>query len=192
MAGNPKRFSARLDREKEAVTEILDRLEGAEIDLVLITEDVGYNGGLYFAPEVFRSQLLPCYETLLERFRSDGFAWGWHSDGKVEPLLPDLLECGFQFFSLEPECVDLLRFKKSNGSRMCLIGGIRAAWLEAEALDRELQAVCLREIGDLVREGGLVLASTCGLYRSEFLPNLQRLYQLIGVFPPFRREDIRS
>jgi uroporphyrinogen-III decarboxylase len=122
----------------------------------------------------------------------EGFAWGWHSDGRVEPLLPDLLQCGFQFISLEPECVDLLRFKKTNGARMCLIGGIRTAWLTAGVFDRELQAACLKEIGALVREGGLVLASTCGLYRPEFLPNLKRLYQLIGVFPPFRSEDSRT
>jgi hypothetical protein len=183
LAGNPKRFAARLDREMEAVMAQLDRLEGAEIDLILIGEDVGYSGGLYFAPEIFRSHLLPCYVAMQERFRSDGFAWGWHSDGRVDPLLPDLLQCGFRFFSLEPECVDLLRFKKTHSAGMCLIGGIRSAWLTAEAFDRELQATCLREIGALVREGGLVLASTCGLYRPEFLPNLKRIYR---IFTPFR------
>jgi hypothetical protein len=186
LAGNPKRFAARLDREMEAVMALLDRLEGAEIDLVLIGEDVGYSGGLYFAPEIFRAHLLPCYEAMQERFRSDGFAWGWHSDGRVDPLLPDILQCGIRFFSLEPECVDLLRFKKTHSARMCLIGGIRSAWLTAEAIDGEQQAACLKEIGALVREGGLVLASTCGLYRPEFLPNLKRIYRL---FPPFRLTD---
>ena len=52
---------------------------------------------------------------------------------------------------------------------MCLIGGcIRAAWLTAKVFD-QLQADCLKEIGVLVQEGGLVLASTCGLYPSGFL-----------------------
>ncbi len=162
---------------------MLDRIESAKIDLVLIGEDVGYSGGLYFAPEFFRLHLLPCYEALLGRFQAEGFAWGWHSDGRVDALLPDLLQCGFQFISLEPECVDLLRFKKANRSRVCLIGGIRVDWLTAKVFDQELQADCLKEIGALIREGGLVLTSTCGLYRPEFLPNLKKIYQLIGDVP---------
>jgi hypothetical protein len=180
LAGNPARFIARLDREKEAIMTMLERLAGSEVDLILIGEDVGYSNGLYFAPEFFRKHLLPFYESMLFYLRSEGLAWGWHSDGRVDPLLTDLLQTGFQCFSLEPECVDLLRFKKANGSRMCLIGGIRAAWLTAKVFDRELQAACLTEIGALLREGGLVLASTCGLHRPEFLPNLKRIYQLTG------------
>jgi hypothetical protein len=187
LTGNPIRFAARLDREMEVIMAMLDRIEDANIDLVLIGEDVGYSGGLYFAPEFFRSHLLPCYEALLGRFRTDGFAWGWHSDGKVDPLLPDLLQCGFQFVSLEPECVDLLCFKKANRSRVCLIGGIRVAWLTAKDFDLELQADCLKEIEALMREGGLVLSSTCGLYRPEFLPNFRKLYQLLGDFPSHSR-----
>jgi hypothetical protein len=183
LAGNPIRFAARLEREMEVIMAMLDRIESAKIDLVLIGEDVGYSGGLYFAPEFFRSHLLPCYEALLGRFQAEGFAWGWHSDGRVDALLPDLLQCGFQFISLEPECVDLLRFKKANRSRVCLIGGIRVDWLTAKVFDQELQAECLKEIGALIREGGLVLTSTCGLYRPEFLPNLKKIYQLIRDVP---------
>ncbi|MDA8123986.1 MAG: hypothetical protein M0009_02190 [Deltaproteobacteria bacterium] len=189
LAGNPKGFAARLDREKAVIMNSVDEIGATEIDLILIGEDVGYRGGLYFAPECFRDHLLPFYQAMIQRFRSEGFAWGWHSDGSVEPLLPDLLGCGFQCFSLEPECVDLLRFKKLHGPRMCLIGGIRAEWLTAEVGDREWEAACLEEIGALIREGGLVLASTCGLYRPEFLPNLKRLYQLIGAFPPLPGSD---
>ena len=99
-------------------------------------------------------------------------------------LLPDLLQCGFQFISLEPECVDLLRFKKANRSRVCLIGGIRVDWLTAKVFDQELQADCLKEIGALIREGGLVLSSTCGLYRPEFLPNFRKIYQLMNQIIP--------
>ena len=189
LAGDPKRFTARLDREKERVIEALDRLKGAEIDLVLIGEDVGYGGGLYFAPEIFRTLLLPFYAAILERLQADSFAWGWHSDGNVGALLPELVACGFRCFSLEPECIDLLDFKRRNRSRICLIGGIRAAWLTTASIDRALEEISLREIRTLVREGGLILASTCGLHNPAFLPNIKRLYRSVAIVPPCHLEN---
>ena len=180
LVGTPGRFVSRLDQEKERLRALLDGLEGTPIDLILIGEDVGYTGGLYFAPEVFHTHLLPFYRELLEDFRAKGLAWGWHSDGKVEPLLADLVDCGFQCFSLEPEVVDLLAFKKRHPGQVSLLGGIRAAWLAAESFDRNLEETALTEIRALTQEGGLIMASTCGLHHPTFLPNLRRLYQLIS------------
>jgi hypothetical protein len=119
---------------------------------------------------------------------------GWHSDGDVAPLLPDLVECGFRFFALEPECVDLLKLKRTYGSRITLIGGIRAAWLSAKEMDQNLQRAYIEEIGALAREGGLILSSSCGLYSPEFLPILRKLYRLAEAapFPPADHPDAVS
>ena len=182
-ARDPKRFAAGLDQEKENVMTALDFLRGSEIDLVLIGEDVGYRGGLYFSPDIFRTFLMPFYEAVLEHFRADHFVWGWHSDGNVATILPDLVSCGFRCFSLEPECVDLLDFKRRNRSRISLIGGIRADWLMAASGDREWETTSLREIQTLVGEGGLILTSTCGLHDPAFLSNIRKLYRLVDRIP---------
>ncbi len=179
LGRNPSDFQGVLAREMEEITESLSLIEQSEMDLVLIGDDLGYAGGLYFSPEVFRSCLLPYYRTLVSRLSSNRIASGWHSDGAVEPILRDLVECGFRFFSLEPECVDLLDFKRAHGSRVTLISGIRAAWLAAKEFDRERQMECFKEISALAREGGLILASSGGLYSPELLPNLRELYRLI-------------
>ena len=73
-------------------------------------------------------------------------------------------------------------FKKRNRSRICLIGGIRAAWLTAASIDRALEEMLFREIRTLVREGGLILTSTCGLHHPAFLPNIKRLYRSVQGF----------
>ena len=131
---DPSRFEALLAKEMEDISETLDLLKGSEIELIMITEDVAYTGGLYFSPEVFRKVLVPFYSRLVNRLSSTRIALGWHSDGDVSPLLPDLVECGLRFFSLEPECVDLLKFKQTYRSRVSLVGGIRAAWLVGKSL----------------------------------------------------------
>jgi uroporphyrinogen-III decarboxylase len=181
---DPSRFEALLAKEMEDISETLDLLKGSETGLIIVTEDVAYTGGLYFSPDVFRKVLVPFYSSIVSRLSSTRTALGWHSDGDVSPLLPDLVECGFRFFSLEPECVDLLKFKQTYGSRVSLVGGIRAAWLSGKPLDQDEQRHSLLEIGALLKEGGVILASSCGLYSPAFLSNLRQLYRLAeGLVP---------
>jgi hypothetical protein len=181
---DPSRFEALLAHEMEDIAETLDLLKGSEIELVMITEDVAYTGGLYFSPELFRRVLVPFYSTLVSRLSSTPVALGWHSDGDVSPLLPDLVESGLRFFSLEPECVDLLKFKQTYRSRVSLVGGIRAEWLTGKSLNPDEQRRFLLEISGLLKEGGLILASSCGLYNPAFLSNLKQLYRLADGLNP--------
>ena len=175
---DPSTFKTGLAREMEEIAETLDLAKESEINLIVITEDLAYTGGLYFSPQVFRTCLLPFYRVLLSRLSSTRIAVGWHSDGDVAPLLPDLVECGFRFFSLEPEGVDLLGFKRTYGSRVTLIGGIPTAWLVGEVMNEERERECFREMNALTKEGGLILASSTGLYSPKLLPNLKHLYRL--------------
>ncbi|MBU2055868.1 MAG: hypothetical protein KJ936_01095 [Proteobacteria bacterium] len=178
LGRDPAGFRRRLNREMEGITKFLGLIEEAGIGLVVIGEDVGYAGGLYFSPEVFHSHLLPFYRVLVGRLSPEGIAVGWHSDGKVAPILPDLLQCGFRFFALEPECVDLLRFKRAHGPRATLIGGVRTEWLTTEEPGPEQQARWREEIRELAGEGGLIVASCCGIHSPLFLSRLRRLYRL--------------
>jgi hypothetical protein len=181
---DPSCFEALLAKEMEDIAKTLDLLKGSGIELIMITEDVAYTGGLYFSPEIFRKVLVPFYGSLVNRFSSTRIALGWHSDGDVSPLLPDLVECGLRFFSLEPECVDLLKFKQTYRSRVSLVGGIRAAWFTGEPLHSDEQRRCRLETSALLKEGGLILASSCGLYNPAFLSNLKQLYRLAdGLIP---------
>ena len=121
---------------------------------------------------------MPSYRVLTHQISKTIPVLGWHSDGDVSTILPDLVDCGFRFFSLESECVDLLSFKRSYGNRVTLIGGIRTAWLTWKGLDLTQQKECLEEIKALIREGGFILASSCGLYHPKFLPILKEIYRL--------------
>jgi hypothetical protein len=182
---DPSRFEALLAGEMKDISETLDLLRGSGIELILITEDVAYTGGLYFSPELFRRVLVPFYAGLVNRLSSTGIALGWHSDGDVSPLLPDLVDCGLRFFSLEPECVDLLNFKQTHRSRVSLAGGIRAAWLSGKSFTPDEQRRWRLEISAMLKEGGLIFASSCGLYNPAFLSNLKQLYRLAdGLIPP--------
>jgi uroporphyrinogen decarboxylase len=82
----------------------------------------------------------------------------FHSDGLVEPLLPDLIEAGIDCLQpLEVKAgMDLLRVKQRFGGRIALIGGMDARVLETNdpaAVRAELEA----KLPGAMAGGGYVL-----------------------------------
>jgi uroporphyrinogen decarboxylase len=179
LGKKPLSLQSQLTRETEKITQILRLTGGLGIDLILIGDDLAYSNGLYFSPSIFRKLLKPHYHTLANQITKTGSAAGWHSDGNVSDILPDLVDCGWRFFSLESECVNLLNFKHTFGDRVTLIGGIRTAWLTNEKLHPMEREEHLKEIKTLVREGGLILASSCGLFDRKFLHALAETYSIV-------------
>ena len=179
LGKKPQSLQSRLTEKAEKIAESLKLTEGLGIDLMLIGDDIAYGSGLYFSPVIFRELLMPPYRILANQISKTIPVLGWHSDGDVSTILPDLVDCGFRFFSLESECVDLLNFKRTYGNRVTLIGGICTAWLTRKGLDLTQQKECLEEIKTLAREGGLILSSSCGLYHPKFLSVLQEFYRLV-------------
>jgi uroporphyrinogen decarboxylase len=179
LGKKPMRLQSQLTKVTEKIIEILRLTEGLGIDLILIGDDLAYSGGLYFSPAPFLDLLLPLYRILVREISKTKSVLGWHSDGDVSPILHDIVNCGFRFFSLESECVNLLNFKRTYGNRVTLIGGIRAAWLTEKVPDFATHKDYLEEIKTLTREGGLILASSCGLHHPKFLLTLKEVYRLV-------------
>jgi hypothetical protein len=180
LGRSPASLQFRIAEEAEKIVKDLALAKETGIDLIILCDDLAYTGGLYFSPSVFRDLILPHYSMLACQVTKNKFGLGWHSDGDVSPILPELIDCGFRFFSLESECVDLFDFKRSYTDQVTLIGGIRTTWLTQKKLSRESQEECLKEIRALADEGGLILSSSCGLYNPEFVPTLKEIYQLVG------------
>jgi len=178
MGRRPLNFQEKLTKEMWKIVEKMRRVEELGIELAILCDDLAYKARLYFSPANFRKYLLPLYRILASEFSSKKITMGWHSDGNVSAILSDLVNCGFRFFSMESECVNLLAFKLSYGNRVTLIGGIRTAWLLKDRLDREQQQECLKEIKNLAAEGGFILASSCGLFSPESLHRLKEIYSL--------------
>lgn len=172
-------LQAQIANETQRIAEGLKLTENSEIDLVVIADDIAYSNGLYFSPARFRELLMPFYQTLVNQNSKTIPALGWHSDGDVSTILPDLVDCSFRFFSLESECINLLNFKRMYGNRVTLIGGIRTAWLTQGGLDPANRKEYLEEIKALISEGGLILSSSCGLYELKFVPILKEIYRMV-------------
>jgi hypothetical protein len=180
---------------------IADKVEKFERDLraigtfqqgpILICEDIAYDQGLYFSPAIFRESLLPVYQRVITDPSFGGSLWGWHSDGNLSAILPDLVKLGIRFFSLETECVDLLKFKRNYRDQVTFVAGLRTAWLVEEDWEHEGEFPGVEEIRSLVNEGGLILSSTCGIYDAHSLQQLKKIYHALeATSGPFHERPV--
>ena len=148
----------------------VDAWDEAGADLIILADDLAYDGGLYFSPALFDRLLMDHYRLMLRRRRPMGF----HSDGDLTHLLPALTKAGFSCFSLEPEATSPRTVWQRFGRQVTLLSGIPAAWLATPVRSSEV----LPELVDLAHSGSLVLASACGLFEPSFIENLKMIYRL--------------
>jgi len=176
---NPSALESRIAEKIEEFEKDLRAIGRFQEGPILICEDIAYDQGLYFSPAIFRESLLPVYQRVITDPSLSGSLWGWHSDGNLSAILPDLVNLGIRFFSLETECVDLLKFKRNYRDQVTLIAGLRTAWLVDEDWEHDEQFSGIEEIRSLLNEGGLILSSTCGIYDAHSLQQLKKIYHAL-------------
>lgn len=148
----------------------------AGADLILLADDIAHSAGPYFSPILFAQLLLPRYQHVLATCASLEIPVGFHSDGSLSLLLPDLVTAGFSCLSLEPEAVSLTEFRSHYGSQITLLSGIRAEWLLKRHLPGIESQYPFNELADLIGDGNLILTSACGLSTPESVSALKELY----------------
>ena len=101
-------------------------------DGLWVWEDLAFKLRPFLSPAMYRELLLPAHRRIFEWAHARELPVILHSDGFLEPLLPDLVEAGIDCLQpLEVKAgMDLLRVKRRFGSRIALIGGMDARALE--------------------------------------------------------------
>ena len=94
---------------------------GAEV--LVLGDDAGHGQGPAISPRMWREFILPYHRRIVDAL---GVPVIWHSDGKVESLLPMAIEAGFVgFHGLDPVAgMDLAMVKREYGQDLVLIGNV--------------------------------------------------------------------
>jgi hypothetical protein len=119
--------------------------------VVMFSDDISGNQGLFISPSQFRAWILPGYRRILEPLVQAGIQVVFHSDGIVLPVLDDLISCGIAAYqSIEYGLNDLCQIVARYGDRLSLWGNVNCDVLHAgpvEALPT-LVRECLAAAGD--------------------------------------------
>ncbi len=132
-------------------------LSEVEIDAFSFSEDLAYNSGPFFSPEVCREFFLPRYKEIIEFIRKYGVkVIELDSDGKTDILVPLLIEAGINCcWPLEVKAgMDPLKTREKYGKDLALMGGIdkRELTKDRKAIEKEVR----RKILPMLKTGGYI------------------------------------
>ena len=101
-------------------------LAAAGVDQIEFWGDVAMQDRMIVPPERWRALDKPVWRRIIAETRAvnPDVKFFFHSDGDVRPIIPDVIEVGFDILNpLQPECVNPAELKKQWGDRLVLDGG---------------------------------------------------------------------
>jgi len=138
------------------------------IDLVLVDGDCAYKNGLMMNPAMFREFVFERTRKTLAPLREAGIPYAFHSDGKVDDLLPILIELDFcGFHGVEKQANDLADIKRRFGRDITLMGNMDVVFL-THATIPEIRAETERMLA-VGSEGGRYIAA-CNTSPLDYIP----------------------
>lgn len=140
---------------------------------IIIADDIAYQKSTYMAPAFSQQYLLPLWQRQVAVAKSAGLPVFYHSDGNLNPLLPQIIAAGFDGLQCieAAASMDIFEIGRRHGDRLCLMGNIDSRLLcppdpfsaKADGLDALTGAVT-----DLITAfsptAGLILGTSGGLY----------------------------
>jgi len=125
MLKGDKAVDKALDKLFEITYSQTKLLLEADIDEIYNGDDVGAQSTMLISPSLWRRYLKPRYRKLAWMIHSKGAIFHFHSDGWIEPIIPDLVEIGVDVLEpLQPEAMDPVKIKHMYGDKLSFEGAI--------------------------------------------------------------------
>ncbi len=121
----PEYVRALFERMTELRVAQATRFARAGVDVLRIGDDIATQVGLIIGPPMYREWIKPYHARVIAAARAVNpkIQVLYHSDGKLTPLLPDLIEAGVTAVNpCQPEAMDPLEIKRRFGDRLTVWG----------------------------------------------------------------------
>jgi uroporphyrinogen decarboxylase len=148
-------------------------------DSVLLADDYGTQRAMLISPEHWRLFFRDCYARLVDEIHNQGMHAWFHSCGHIRPIIPDLVDIGFDLLHpLQPSSMDLAEIAHTFGGQICFGGGIDVQGL-LPAAEPEQVAAEIRRLIDLLDgpQGGYLMAPTNSIMPDTPLENIEIMYR---------------
>jgi len=150
-----------LDRITEFNLAQIDLALRHDIDCVWTGDDWGSQSGLLMSPAMWREFIKPRAQRMYERAHKAGKWVMVHSCGKIEELLPDLVEAGVNICNpFQPETMDVFEVKRRYHGRMSFYGGISVQKLLPFGTPSLIRDETRRLLNELGKGGGYIASSS--------------------------------
>jgi len=175
---NPSYANALLDRVLEWKIEQTRRLAELRVDIVEIGDDLATQTGLMLPPRLIKQYFVPRYKRWVRELKKSGVYVLFHSDGKMEEIIPDLIDVGIDILNpIQPECMDTARIKELYGQKLTFHGGISLQKTLSFGTPEHVKNEVLERIGTMGHSGGYIVAPTHMVDKHVPLENILALYE---------------
>ena len=157
---NPALLRAVADKIGALCVEIVENLVQREwVGGIWLGDDMAYTNALMVSPDFLRTYVFDFYRQIGRLCRQYNKLLLFHSDGRLEEVLEDLIEAGIQAtHPNEPTSVDIAELKQQWGDRLAFCGNIDMTLLAQGTPETIADAV--RDLIEKVGPGGgFVLSS---------------------------------
>jgi uroporphyrinogen decarboxylase len=161
LAVAPERAHYLFERAAAVQQFAAEQFARAGVDIIITGDDVAGQQGLLISAPMWREFLKPRLAATVrtvKRANPASFVF-YHSDGNVEPLIPELIEIGIDILNpIQPECMDPAAIKRRYGDRLSFWGTVSVQRTMPFGTPADVRAEVRARIRDVGAGGGLILA----------------------------------
>ena len=113
------------EKVADCIIRYYDRVAAFDsVGALSLSDDMGFKTQTLLPPDIYRKYLFPCYKKLVNVIHSHGKLAILHSCGKINNIMDDLIDCGWDAkHSFEDEIMPVWEAKEKYGNRIALLGG---------------------------------------------------------------------
>jgi uroporphyrinogen decarboxylase len=157
------------------------------IDILALDDDVAEPGRMLMSRAMWQRYFKPHLRTIIATCRAANpeLAVFWHSDGNIEPIIPDLIEIGIDILNpVQPDVMDPTKLKTLYGDRLTFFGTVGTAQLWSWGTPTDIRAEVRERIATVGKGGGLVIAPAYDLEPPETIPwaNIVAFFDAVDEF----------
>jgi uroporphyrinogen decarboxylase len=114
-----------LEESTEHFVKVTKALIDGGADFVWPADDIAFKTGLFLPPKLMKEIWVPRMARIFEPAVNKGIPVMFHSDGKVDDIVEDLIDMGLDCLNpMDPYGIDYADYKARFGGRLCLSGNV--------------------------------------------------------------------
>ncbi len=156
------------------------------VDMIWIGDDMGTQDRMLISPKMWRQFFKPRMANFIAEIKSlnPNLKVAYHTDGKVNPIIPDLIEIGLDVLNpIQPASMDPAQVKKEYGDHLCFWGTIDEQRTLPFGKPSDVEAEVRHRLRTVGKDGGLILSPTHHVQLDTPLENFWMMVNTISNTP---------
>jgi uroporphyrinogen decarboxylase len=157
----------------------------AGVDILSLGDDVSMQTGLMMSRKMWRAWFKPRLARVIQAARQvrPDILIEYHSDGKINDLIEDLIEIGADILNpVQPECVDYNWVKSMFGERLSFSGGLGVQSVLPFGTPDEVRSHTHKAIEILGAGGGYIVGPSHVVERDVSMENILAMLEAIDQY----------